>query len=313
MKTEERTVAVTASPESYDAENSVYYNSASTGITNGYNGSDNSASYAQIYFTRGSQAETFFYYQFGLSIPETATINSVACSVRVRCNTTNTTYVTARQVQLFSGTATAKGAAQTIGGSTTLSNVTYQLTTGSWTAAELNDARIRLYAKRGTTNTTTGYYVRFYGATLTVNYTYNQVVYEVAAVSNVSGVLMSPSRADIDAGGSRTFEVIGALTNVIVTDNLADVTSQLVPQSGGSVSATYTLSNVSEDHLIVFDLAGNKVFVKVNGSWEQADDVKVKENGTWQSFINAYKRENGTWIEQDKSAMFDPDGLYLKG
>lgn len=222
------TEEVTANPSSYDDVNSVYYANATTGIENGYNASDNSESYAQIYFTRGSQAETFFYYKFGLSIPPTATVNSVSCSVRVRCSTTNTTYVETRQVQLYSGTTTAKGTARTIGGSSTLSNVTYNLTTGTWTAEELNDARIRIYAKRGTTNTTTGYYVRFYGATLTVNYTYNQTQYEVSVTRHgLAGMRIqcTDGTSSIDVLDSNTSDSFYAIGNMRVTLDIYDPNS----------------------------------------------------------------------------------------
>jgi hypothetical protein len=126
---------------------------------------------------------------------------------------------------------------------------------------------------------------------------------------------MFPSSADIVAGGGRTFEIYGDITNVIVEDNSVEVTSQLVIEKNhGSVSATYTLSNVSEDHFVYFYyFQGNKIFVKVNGTWVEEQDVKVNDNGSWQSVSKAYKNVNGTWQEQDKSAMFDPDALYLKG
>lgn len=46
----------------------------------------------------------------------------------------------------------------------------HDISCGSWTRSELNDCNIRLYAKRGKNSTTTTYYLRFYGATLTIVY-----------------------------------------------------------------------------------------------------------------------------------------------
>lgn len=74
---------------------------------------------------------------------------------------------------------------------------------------------------------------------------------------------------------------------------------------GAEIEVTYTIPEPP---------AGDTIFIKVNGSWVEAADVKVKDNGTWQSVCKAYKNVNGSWVEQsDKSAMFDPNALYLKG
>lgn len=77
--------------------------------------------------------------------------------------------ITTRQIQLFSGT-TAKGSAHTLSTSTTA----FSVTAGTWTRGDLEDARIRMYAVRGTSQTTTSIYFRFYGATLEVEYEYEE-------------------------------------------------------------------------------------------------------------------------------------------
>ena len=74
---------------------------------------------------------------------------------------------------------------------------------------------------------------------------------------------------------------------------------------GAEIEVTYTIPEPP---------TGDTIFIKVNGSWVEAADVKVKNNGSWQSISKAYKNVNGSWVEQsDKSAMFDPNTLYLKG
>jgi len=313
MRTETITDSKSVNPSSNHYDSAEVYSVSN--VTRGYTEAD-STTYATIYLARGVSAETYMYFDFASDlVPSGATINSLTCQAKAYISTTQTSTLLSgqRKMQMFAN-GVGKGTEITVTTSTstisTLSN-----NTDSWTAQEVNNLSIRLYAKRSTNannaNSTTNF--RFYGATLTVNYTYNQVVYEVAAVSNVSGVLMSPSRADIVAGGGRTFDILGDLTNVIIEDNGIDVTSQLEPQAGGSVSATYSLTNVSEDHFIHFYLRGNKIFVKRNGNWVEASDIKVKVNGTWQSVNKAYKKANGAWEEQDKSAMFDPNALYLKG
>lgn len=57
----------------------------------------------------------------------------------------------------------------------------------------------------------------------------------------------------------------------------------------------------------------NKIYIKVNGVWREADSVYRKRNGVWQKASNnVYKKINGTWVNQgDKSAIFDQDALFL--
>lgn len=126
-----------------------------------------STTYAQVNLTRGSGAETEIYYNFGSlsAIPANATILSVTCSCKLSINTTTASRVATREAQLYSGT-TAKGSASTVANSTTA----FSMTCGTWTRDELQNAKIRLHAVRGSSSTTTNYYFRFYGATLTVTW-----------------------------------------------------------------------------------------------------------------------------------------------
>lgn len=136
------------------------------------NGSDNTT-YAQWYMRTGSSAETYVTYGFALSdIPDGATIVSVSCSAKAYISNTNSSRISTRQIQMFSG-STAKGTASTISTSTTA----ITMSVGTWTLAELQNARIRIYAKRGSSSTTTSYTMRFYGATLTVVYEYEDKRY----------------------------------------------------------------------------------------------------------------------------------------
>ena len=66
---------------------------------------------------------------------------------------------------MSSGT-TLKGSASNLNSGTTIKNMTI----GTWTLAELSDARIKIHMIRGTSNVDTNYYARFYGATLTIKY-----------------------------------------------------------------------------------------------------------------------------------------------
>lgn len=212
--------------------------------TNGYNESSNTT-YATINLTTGSGATTYIYFTFNFSgIPEGATINSVSCTAKAYINTTNSSRITTRQMQLYSGT-TAKGSATTVSNSTT----TATMSAGSWTRNELQNARIRLYGVRGTSNTTSTYYFRFYGATFTVEYSINGTAYTINATSNVSGVTVSPSTQELLKGEDGIITInADSLDDVTVLDNDIDVTSELIRKTmptGGTVTAvpaSYTTS-----------------------------------------------------------------------
>ena len=154
---------VTFHPTSYDTTDHSWYSTSN--LDRGYTDSD-STTYAAINDTRGNNAETWIYYKFDTSsIPANATDITVTCTAKALANG-NASGIINKQMRLYSGT-TAKGEAATMGTSATEQTVT----AGIWTLAELRDARIRLSVQRTTFQTTTNFYIRFYGATLTVKYT----------------------------------------------------------------------------------------------------------------------------------------------
>ena len=220
-----------ASDHAYASINSSYP------ITNGYTDAT-STNYTRINLTTGSGATTYVYFTFDCSdIPANAIINSVTCQAKVSLSTTNSNRITTRQIRLYSGT-TAMGSAYTVSTSTTA----FTVTAGNWTRAQLEDARIRLYAVRGSQNTTSTYYFNFYGATLTIEYSVNSTEYTITADSLTPDIDVSPSVQDILSGGEGTIILEGAsLTDIVVTDNNVDVTNQLVQHNvqSGSYSSTF--------------------------------------------------------------------------
>ena len=209
------------------------YASASN-TTNGYTDSS-STTYATINLTTGSGATTYIYFTFDFSnIPVGATINSVSCSAKAYINTTNSSRITTRQIQLYSGT-TAKGSASTISNSTSA----FTMTAGTWTRDELLNARIRLYGVRGTSNTTSTYYFRFYGATFTVNYSVNGTAYTIGATSHVTGVTVDPATQEVMEGEDATVSIYASMIDGLeITDNGTDITNELVQHevpTGGTI------------------------------------------------------------------------------
>ena len=128
----------------------------------------NNTTYAKITLKTGTSAETWVYWPFDLSaIPSNATIDSVSCSAKADVSVGIGSHITSRTIQLYSGT-TGKGSATDL----TTSETAHNLDCGTWTRAELQDCRLRTYARRGASSTSTNSYLYFYGADLTVAYTY---------------------------------------------------------------------------------------------------------------------------------------------
>jgi len=208
---------------SYDSINSSYP------ITNGLGGADDE-DYAYFYINTGFRAETWIYYGFDFSdIPENAIITSVSCRVKGYINTTNSSRITTRTIAAYNGT-TQKGSTSTI--STNTNAIT--LSVGSWTKAELQNAKIGIHVIRGTSNISSNYHVRFYGATMTVDYSVSGTAYTITTSSPAASTTITPG------------------TNNIAAE---DTTTQLYVKEN-NVWRTYS-----------------KVYKKINGSWVEQSDL----------------------------------------
>lgn len=164
-------------PSSYYPGKNTYSSASNTG--NVY-ADITSTAYAQFNLTPGAQAVTSIGLAFNLEeIPNDAIINSVSCSVKATINTTTSSYVSQRTVQLYSGDI-AKGSTSNLGEFATI----IELDTGNWTRAELDNLNLYVFAKRGTSKITSTYYIRFYGADLTIEYTSGGVTQTLKIKSN---------------------------------------------------------------------------------------------------------------------------------
>ena len=241
MGTITRTDSKSAYPSSYDTAHHSYASiSSSYPLSNGYTDSS-STSYAQVNWKTGSNAETYVYYRFDFSdIPSNATITSVTASAKGYVNTTNSSRVTARQMQLCTGT-TLKGSALTISTSTYEQDFS---NTGSWTRAELDDAGIRYYVKRGTSNTSSTYQLRIYGATMTVNYSWQETSYSIT-VSNSTSTEVTASPDEVASGEDCVLRS-DAIDGIKITDNGTDITSQFVISQEQAES--YSVTNISSTY-----------------------------------------------------------------
>ena len=162
-----------------------------------------SSTYANIQFVTGNSAETYIYYNFGLHIPSSAVINSVTCKVKYQFGNLGGTVT--KQLQVYSGT-TPIGTAHDI--TTANTDITVSLDCAGMTAAQINEAKFRFYAKRGTGSTSTSRYIHIYGAELEVDYTYdNTRHYAVSTAFSASVRLLLPlfRFAQLDGGACVSF------------------------------------------------------------------------------------------------------------
>lgn len=132
-------------------------------------GSDTASASGNDYCSsQGSTA--YIEYSFAdLNVPSGATIQSVSVSVKGHCENASQSSEVA-QCQLYSG-STAKGDSLDF---TSTSDTVYNMTVGTWTAAELESAKLRF---------TIGYYGgRLVGATWTVTYELDGYIYTISNV-----------------------------------------------------------------------------------------------------------------------------------
>lgn len=290
---------ITAYPSGY-----INTQSASiSNVTNGYTGSD-SNTYSQINLTTGRGAITEFYYTFDLSsIPDNTIIQSVECTVAAKISSTSTSYINTSSMRLYSG-STAKGSEDTTIGST--GSVVSLSTNDTWTREELNDCRIRLYAKRGTSNTSTIRYIRFYGATLTVTYSESTIVPVVGSVTidgvakefvkgyiNIDGVQkqLVKSYANVDGvwcptWGEKRFYgdlSVGETINLNVDGSSYE---WIVVQQGNPSSSVYD-SSCNGTWLLMKDLYTNMIFDTTDGTYYSNSDIHTYLNNTFLGLIDS--------------------------
>lgn len=224
-----------AHPTSYDTTHYSYASiSSSYPITNAYT-DFSSTTYCQVNWTTGSGAETYVYLKFNFSdIPSGATIKTITAKAKGYVNTTNSSRVTSRQMQLATGT-TLKGSALTI--SNSASEQTFS-SVGSWTRAEILDAGVRFYIKRGTSNTSSNYQLRMYGATMTVTYEWQETTYTIT-VSNSTSATITANPDEVMSGNSSEIRT-NTTSGITIKDNGADITSQFTQRSNPGYEISYT-------------------------------------------------------------------------
>lgn len=229
-------------PASADLNISTYLEESSP-FSNAYGkGSDNEGDYAEWSLVTGAQAYTYVCWTFDLSsIPSDATITNVTCAAR--CSNTNASVMQGGNTLIALGTTSGtayvnKIASDNAAFGTTATVVTVNST--DFTREELDIFRLKVQAVRGFVSTSTSYHTKFYGATLTIDYTVN--VYEITSSTPDPDAGSITSSTDVEAGGSKTFTFtpkLGYRIKRVIVNGI-----DLGPMS------SYTFTNVNEDSTI---------------------------------------------------------------
>lgn len=211
-------MTLTVYPSSYDTVNSSYRSFGSGHeADHGYNSKDGT-DYCLINANNGSYAETKFYFKFNLSaLPSGATINSVSCVIKAYVS--SLTSISTATIQMAAGT-TEKGTATNL----TTSSAQYTMNMGTWTVTELKDAAVYIHYVRTNQNTTSGRSVRFYGATLTVDYT---------IPDPIPSLITDRTQADVDYARS------------LCAKGIANMTADELAEFGGSLKGMYNYTDLN--------------------------------------------------------------------
>lgn len=286
------TSTLTLYPASYDEEDYAYDSVNTTyPLSNAIGNDSNATTYAQWYMTTGENAETYVYYQFDLSsLPSNVTdIEVDSLIIKAYINTISTSYIAARKVSLCIGKTEEVA-------STDISNTTSAITvsTGAHTFGNsgfsFDDIKsqglyLKIYGKRGTTNTTTSRYMRFYGATLTLDCTLstspNTHIVTITATGNgtvtPSGAVEIENRGDIDITITANE---GSYWYTQIYEGLPFATND---SPSTSPSSSTTLSSITFDQTFEVVFKDYDFFIK-------------QSNGTWKGYASSvYKKDSNGW------------------
>lgn len=191
----------------FDSENSTI--KSSSDLDNMIGDNSSSTSYAQFSVVDGSNAYTYVYLLFDTStVPSDAEISAVTCKVKLGA-TGSANYIKNRQVRGYRGTSSSIGYSTVF--STTATVYTMDLGSAAWTYEKLDEFCLRLQAQRTTSKTSTAYYLRVYGADLTVTYSYDNAAGDTMYVKS-GGVWVPASKVYKKVSGSWVLQ--SDLTNI---------------------------------------------------------------------------------------------------
>ena len=219
-------------PQAHDTSDYKYQGNGLSGESNPVGKGTDNTTYASIY---AYNMTAYVYWPFDVSaIPDDAKIDSVVCKAKMKVSATNNF---TGKLRLYSGT-TAKGSEKTF---TSTTATIYTLTPGTWSRAELDSIRLRTAI-----TTSTGRYLYFYGADLTVTYTYQSEQFMLKVGGSWEGA-------------SRVFKKVNGIW--VEQTDLANVIEDGVRyQNGGEIEST-------RPTLISFTVAGTSYKAEPGMTW----------------------------------------------
>lgn len=156
---------------SFDSVNSKYQSEASGHPFSTIigKGSDNTDSYAEWNIVHGRFTQSRVYYRFDVSsIPMDATINSVNCTARASRQKAKVTEFSTLTLKIVVGT-TEESRHATVANDESVD--VYDLPSRTYTRDELTNMGIVMHSARGISSPNKDFWVRLYGATLSVDFT----------------------------------------------------------------------------------------------------------------------------------------------
>ena len=251
-------MTLTVYPSGYDQEHiSIAAFASSYPATNAYNSADNTSAFAQININRGEYAESYIYFTFDLSaLPVGARITSVSCDVRAYINQLDTNHLIDTAFMQMSSGQTLKGSPTNFTGTETK----HTLDVGTWTAEELENACLYIYVKRTNINTTTARPTRIFGATLTIDYTWNPL----------DGLITDRTQADVDYARS------------LCAKGIANMTADELAAFGGSLKGMYNYTDLNRVELAVAYVAAELASVPASlVDYDPADYTNLSVKTDW--------------------------------
>lgn len=195
----------------YVPNDSTTSNFTVTDISDAYTDAE-SDTYATLEMNGGGVTGTC-YLDIPAVLPTGATLQSVSASVALRFNRNNSSSGFTSSVQMYTG-STAKGTATTwVSSATDVPRTEFTLSVGSWTVAELANARLYLTATNNSSSTHRFIYI--YGVSLTVTYTISGKIYTYT-LSNIIAdhviIFTAAANPPVITVGTPNVSIISAIT-----------------------------------------------------------------------------------------------------
>ena len=145
-----------------------------TDLSNAYHDATN-ITYARLDLAGGTTG-TIYFSLGGITIPSSATIESVTCSATLQYNRNGSSSGYTASCQLYNSSS-AKGSSTSIvsSGGSDVAKTTFTLTPGSWTASEISGARFYITATNNASSTHR--YIYVYGVSFNVTFSIDEYIY----------------------------------------------------------------------------------------------------------------------------------------